>query len=141
MAKNIVLCLDGTGNQVSAKGKTNVLLMYGMLDLRDPKKQVAFYDPGVGTFSSSGAWSPPARLVSRLMGLAFGSGMKTNLAEAYTYLMQHYEPGDRIYVFGFSRGAYTARALCGLIRAVGLFKPGAENLVSYAIKSYVKRDT
>jgi uncharacterized protein (DUF2235 family) len=137
--KNIVICLDGTGNELKARGNTNVLNLYDLLDLSDPSRQVAFYDPGVGTFSAPGAWTPPARLFSRLTGLAFGVGMRQNLAEAYTYLMDVYEPGDRIYVFGFSRGAYTARALTGLLAEIGIFRKGAENLVQYAIASYTRQ--
>jgi uncharacterized protein (DUF2235 family) len=85
MAKNIVLCLDGTGNQVRAKGNTNVVRLYEMLDLRDPAAQVAFYDPGVGTFRSQGAVTPIARWTTKILALAVGYGLRTNLAEAYTY--------------------------------------------------------
>ncbi|MFB7236577.1 DUF2235 domain-containing protein [Streptomyces sp. NPDC056269] len=141
MTKNIVVCLDGTGNQLKARGNTNVVNLYEMLDLGDPAAQVAYYDPGVGTFSATGAWTVPARKLSRLLGLAFGAGLKENLAEAYTYLMHHYEPGDRIFLFGFSRGAYTARALAGLLKAVGLLRPGSENLVPYAISVYARNRT
>ncbi|MFE6071401.1 DUF2235 domain-containing protein [Streptomyces sp. NPDC056525] len=141
MGKNIVMCLDGTGNQLNARGNTNVVNLYEMLDLADPTAQIAYYDPGVGTFSAAGAWTAPARKLSRVLGLAFGAGLKENLAESYTYLMHHYEPGDRIYLFGFSRGAYTARALAGLLRAVGLLRPGSENLVPYAISVYAKNRT
>jgi uncharacterized protein (DUF2235 family) len=67
--------------------------------------------------------------------------MKTNLAEAYTYLMQHWRMGDSIYIFGFSRGAYTARALAGMLTRPGLMRPGSENLVSYAVAKYaINRD-
>ncbi|MCX4987186.1 MULTISPECIES: DUF2235 domain-containing protein [unclassified Streptomyces] len=138
MPKNLVICLDGTGNQVKAKGNTNVVRLYEMLDLSDPARQIAYYDPGVGTFSAVGAWTPVGRRLSKLLGLAFGSGMKTNLAEAYTYLMGHYQPGDHIHVFGFSRGAYTARALVGMLKAVGLMRPGMENLVPYAVSVYAR---
>ncbi|MGW3665160.1 DUF2235 domain-containing protein [Streptomyces sp. NPDC005141] len=138
MPKNLVICLDGTGNQVKAKGNTNVVRLYEMLDLSDPVRQIAYYDPGVGTFSAAGAWTPVGRRLSKLLGLAFGSGMKANLAEAYTYLMAHYQPGDHIHVFGFSRGAYTARALVGMLKAVGLMRPGMENLVPYAVSVYAR---
>ncbi|MFF5284444.1 DUF2235 domain-containing protein [Streptomyces sp. NPDC013171] len=141
MGKNIVVCLDGTGNQLKARGNTNVVKLYEMLDLHDPTAQIAYYDPGVGTFSAAGAWTTPGRKISKLLGLAFGSGLKANLAEAYTYLMHHYEPGDRIFLFGFSRGAYTARALAGLLKSVGLLRPGSENLVPYAIAVYAKNRT
>ncbi|MEV0937768.1 DUF2235 domain-containing protein [Streptomyces phaeochromogenes] len=141
MAKNIVVCLDGTGNQLKARGNTNVVKLYEMLDLHDPAEQIAYYDPGVGTFSAAGAWTAPARKLSKFLGLAFGSGLRTNLAEAYTYLMHHYEPGDRIFLFGFSRGAYTTRALGGLLKSVGLLRPGSENLIPYAIAVYAKNQT
>jgi uncharacterized protein (DUF2235 family) len=139
MPKNIVVCLDGTGNQVRASRNTNVLLLYGMLDLSDPSRQIAYYDPGVGTFSSPGAWTPLARSLSRVFGLAFGGGLRQNLGEAYSFLVRTYEPGDRIYLFGFSRGAYNARGLAGLLRLAGVFRPGAENLVQYVVSAYTKR--
>jgi len=138
MPKNIVVCLDGTGNQLRAKGNTNVVQLYRMLDLSDPLAQVAYYDPGVGTFSAQGSWTPWGRRVTKLLGLAIGMGLKANVAEAYTYLMTHYEPGDRLYIFGFSRGAYTARALAGLLNRAGLLRPGAENLVPYALALYAR---
>ncbi|RPI23049.1 MAG: DUF2235 domain-containing protein, partial [Actinobacteria bacterium] len=138
MAKNIVLCLDGTGNQLKAKGNTNVVLLYQMLDLSDPEAQVAFYDPGVGTFAATGAWTRLSQKLSKLLGLAFGLGIKDNIAEAYRYLMGHYRPGDRVFVFGFSRGAFTARALCGMSYRAGMMQPGAENLVPYLVSRYTK---
>jgi uncharacterized protein (DUF2235 family) len=109
-----------------------------MLELGDRNEQIAYYDPGVGTFSSYGAWTPAAKRVSRLLGLATGIGMRENLAEAYTFLLQHWQPGDRLYVFGFSRGAYTARALAGLLYRVGVMRPGSENLVQYAVNAYAR---
>ena len=66
--KNLVICLDGTGNQVRATGNTNVVLLYQMLDLSDPAQQVAYYDPGLGTFSSGAAWTPVGRRTSQLSG-------------------------------------------------------------------------
>jgi hypothetical protein len=136
--RNIVLCLDGTGNEVKARGSTHVLRLYEMLDLSDPSRQVAFYDPGVGTFSAAGAWTPLSRRLTRLLGLAFGFGIKSNLEEAYTFLIDHYRPGDRVFVFGFSRGAFTARGLVGMSYRAGLMRPGSENLVSYLVRSYTK---
>lgn len=138
--KNIVICLDGTGNQLKAKGNTNVVLLFQMLDLSDPDRQVAYYDPGVGTFAAPGAWTGVARRTSTLLGLAFGAGIKDNLGQAYTFLMQHYRPGDRVFLFGFSRGAYTARGLTGLVHRPGLMKPGAENMVPYLVNAYTKGD-
>jgi len=139
MGKNVVICLDGTGNQVRATGNTNVVLLFQMLDHSDPATQIAYYDPGVGTFSAQGAWTSAGRSVSKLLGLAFGSGIRQNLAEAYTFLIEHWEPGDRLFIFGFSRGAFAARALTGLIHRAGVFRPGSENLVPYVVANYTSR--
>ncbi len=133
MGKQIVLCLDGTSNTVRSADNTNVLRTYQLLDRTDPARQISYYQPGVGTFSSSGAWTPAGRRLSKLLGLGFGLGLRQNLGDAYAFLMANYEPGDDLYVFGFSRGAYTARALTGMLAAFGLFRPGAENLIPYAI--------
>jgi uncharacterized protein (DUF2235 family) len=138
LSKNIVLCLDGTGNQIKAKASSNVVGLYEMLDLSDPARQVAFYDPGVGTFGAQGAWTSFGRGLTKVLGLTFGFGIKVNIAEAYTFLMQAYEPGDRIFVFGFSRGAYAARALVGMAYRGGLMRRGAENLVPYLVSAYTK---
>jgi uncharacterized protein (DUF2235 family) len=139
MAKNIVVCLDGTNNQLRAADNTNVVRLLNLLDLKDPAKQVAYYDPGVGTFSSPSAWSPPARFASRYAGLMFGAGLRENLGQAYSFLMETYEPEDRIFVFGFSRGAYNARALTGMLDVFGVFRRGSENLVPYAANTYAKQ--
>jgi uncharacterized protein (DUF2235 family) len=136
MGKNIVICLDGTGNQVDARHPTNVVTLFRRLDLSDPSRQVAYYDPGVGTLPSENARGPIGERLSRLSGLAFGTGMRQNLAEAYTFLMHHWRPGDAVFVFGFSRGAYTARALVGMLTKPGLMRPGSENLVRYAVARY-----
>lgn len=136
MGKNVVVCLDGTGNQVTADESTNVVRLFEMLDLSDPLRQVAYYDPGVGTFSTGGAWTPVGRATSKLLGLAFGAGLRQNLAEAYTFLVQQWQPGDRLFLFGFSRGAFAVRALAGLIHRTGVFRAGSENLVQYAVANY-----
>lgn len=137
--KNIVVCLDGTNNQLRAADNTNVVRLLNLLDLSDPSRQVAYYDPGVGTFSSPSAWSPPARALSRYAGLMFGAGLRQNLGEAYSYITSTYESGDHIFVFGFSRGAYTARALTGLLEVFGVFRRGSETLIPYAVSAYAKQ--
>ncbi|GAA4605125.1 uncharacterized protein (DUF2235 family) [Actinoplanes octamycinicus] len=139
MGKNIVICLDGTGNEVKAVGATNVLKTVELLDVSRPAEQVVYYDPGVGTFASPSAWTATARALSRLGGLALGHGLRRNVGEAYGYLMRAWQPGDRVFVFGFSRGAYTARALCGMLYRIGLLRPGNENLIRYAIRAYARR--
>ena len=133
-----MICLDGTGNQMRAKGDTNVVRLYAMLAHDDPTAQVAYYDPGVGTFSAQGAWGPVSKGLSKLLGLAFGTGLRQNIGEAYTFLIRTWEPGDRLYLFGFSRGAWAVRALAGMIGELGILRPGSENLVPYAVGVYTR---
>jgi uncharacterized protein (DUF2235 family) len=138
MAKNILICLDGSGNEVKAKAVTNVFKVAEYADLKDPSAQVLYYDPGVGTMAAPSAWTSIAQKISLLGGLALGHGIRQNIAEAYTYLMNTWQPGDKVFIFGFSRGAYTARALCGMLYRVGLLRPGSENLVPYAVRVYAR---
>lgn len=134
--RNIVLCLDGTLNEPET-GLTNVARIYDIAVKDD--EQIVYYDPGVGTMGSRGAITRVGRAFTRAAGIVFGFGIRDKIEEAYRFLMRSYQAGDRIFVFGFSRGAYTARALTGLLRTVGLLRPGAENLVPYALKLYTRR--
>ena len=118
MAKNIVLLSDGTGNSAAKLFKTNVWRFYQALDLSRPEKQIAFYNDGVGTSS----FKPLA-----ILGGAFGWGLKRNIIDIYAFLCRNYEPGDRIYCFGFSRGAFTVRVLAGLIHHEGLVRASSES--------------
>jgi uncharacterized protein (DUF2235 family) len=135
MTRNLVVCLDGTSNEPE-HGVTNVARIYDFADKSDG--QVVYYDPGVGTMGARGAVTQLGQALTRGAGLVAGFGIKDNIEEAYTWLSQQYQPGDQIYVFGFSRGAYTARALTGMLRTVGLLRPGTENLVPYAMKLYAQ---
>ncbi|QAY60096.1 DUF2235 domain-containing protein [Microbacterium protaetiae] len=135
--KNIVICLDGTSNELDHH-PTNAAKVFMMLDLDDPQTQIAYYDPGVGTLPSATAHGAIGRWMSRVGGLAFGFGMRTKVSRAYGWLVEHYRPGDRIYIFGFSRGAYTARALAALLSRPGLLRSGSEHLIDYAVAQYVK---
>lgn len=111
MPRNIVVLSDGTGNAAGSRTPTNVWRLYQALDLSDPESQVAFYDDGVGTER----WKP-----LRMIGGAFGYGLKRNVLEMYRFLSRSYRDGDRIFVFGFSRGAYAVRVLVGLVHHCGL---------------------
>ena len=139
-AKNIVVLCDGTANQVNILSQTNVLRLARLLQKSGATRQVVYYNPGLGTEGAPGALTPVGRWVTKVLGLAFGYGLKKNLFDAYAFLMKHYEPGDRIYIFGFSRGAYTARALTGLLQRVGLLERGCENLIPYAVRYFQVRD-
>lgn len=85
--------------------------LYELL-VRD-KTQMTYYHPGVGTIGARSALTAMGKWWTRVIGLAFGYGISDNIADACQFLMKTFEPGDRVYVFGFRRGADTARALCG----------------------------
>jgi len=133
-AKNVVICLDGTGNQFR-EHNSNVVKLFRVLR-RDPTAQVAYYDPGVGTLASPDYKTPVAKKLNKALGLAFGRGLTRNVEEAYSFLMEQYHEGDNILLFGFSRGAYTARVLAGFIHCCGLLEKGCQNLIPYAMNLY-----
>lgn len=130
MSKKIVICCDGTDNQFSG-WQTNVVRLFKCAK-HVPSQQVVYYNPGVGTMPAAGLYGEVAKRISVLLGLAFGFGFTQNIEDAYEFLMQTYEPGDEVYLFGFSRGAFTVRALAGMLHAVGLLRPNTENLIPYA---------
>ena len=137
MPRNIVICCDGTGNEYS-ESNSNVVKLYTALAC-DPG-QLAYYHPGVGTMGARETLTPAGRWWTQVLGLAFGYGLSDNVADAYQFLMRNFQSGDQVYVFGFSRGAYTARVLCGLLHIAGLLTPGNEGLIPYAIRMIKCRD-
>jgi uncharacterized protein (DUF2235 family) len=106
MPRNIVVCRDGTGNQYG-RANSNVVKLYWTLAALD--KQAAYYHPGVGTMGARNALSAPGKWWTKVRGLAFGYGFSDNIADVYSFLMREFNPGDKIFLFGFSRGSYTAR--------------------------------
>jgi uncharacterized protein (DUF2235 family) len=135
MSKNIVICCDGTGNDFDEPQRdSNVVKLYNTLIIGNA--QIAYYHPGVGTMGSPNAQGPLAKRWSQLKGLAFGAGLLDNVGDAYRYLMNTYREGDRIFLFGFSRGSYTARAVGSLLHVYGLLEPGNEQLIPYILRLY-----
>jgi uncharacterized protein (DUF2235 family) len=139
MGRNIVICADGTANTFDDR-TTNVTRLIRGLDLRDHRRQVAVYAQGLGTNGAGrrslmayqrelpdfwalrltpppvASWFPPKTWVDRVRGLAFGHGLSAMVRSLYRELTQLYEgPDDRVFLFGFSRGAFAVRALAGLL--------------------------
>ena len=117
--KRIVICCDGTWNHADQEnaGKpcpTNVIKIAYRLSKRaaDGTEQIIYYDQGVGTGDAE----------DKLLGGATGAGLEQNIHDSYIFLMANYEPGDEIYIFGFSRGAFTARSIGGMIHKCGIIK-------------------
>ncbi len=134
--KRLIVCCDGTWNtadqqQGNTPCPTNVIKLAFRIAKREGSiDQVIFYDQGVGT----------GNFVDRFTGGAFGDGLLENIFDAYRFLIANYEEGDELFVFGFSRGAYTARSLCGMIRKCGVLK--RESVLHYheALELYRRED-
>jgi len=131
--RNLVLLCDGTSNEVKLD-LTNVLKLYRIL--AKSEAQIVFYDPGIGTVGLDDDWGPLRQSLESLFGLATGWGLDDNILDAYVFLCRNWRAEDRIFLFGFSRGAYTARALAGLIYLVGILRPEQVNLARYALTAY-----
>src|SRR5947207_12784094 len=134
MSKNIVIFCDGTNNEFGICN-TNVVRLV-QLATQDDSTQLVYYDPGVGTLPDPGAWTRIAKKISKWKALAFGTDIEGKVTTAYSHLMDVYEPGDKVFVFGFSRGAYTARVLAGMLHALGLLPKGNAHLLSYAMEVF-----
>lgn len=132
MTRNLVLCCDGTSNQF-AKDRTNVVKLFHAL-VKDEATQAVYYHPGIGTRAPSGIGTRTGSFLGRMAGLAFGYRLQDDIADAYTFLMNSYEDGDRVYIFGFSRGAYTARVVAAMLHLYGLAMSGNDPLVPYAVE-------
>ncbi len=129
MNKRLVFCFDGTWNQLSAEVPTNVAKTAQMVTpvASDGMPQVVYYDEGIGTNTWWGR---------RIYEGGTGKGLMDKLRSAYRFLIFNYEPGDHIFAFGFSRGAYTARSFLGFIRHAGILDVASANKIDRAIELY-----
>jgi uncharacterized protein (DUF2235 family) len=118
MARQLILCIDGTNNRFCDK-PTNVLRVFRSLP-KNSSELLSYYDQGVGTFGLSETLFEWEKVPSRIAGLAFGWGIKRNVLNAYRFLMENYQEGDQIFIYGFSRGSYAARVLAAMIHTLGL---------------------
>ncbi|UPJ50270.1 DUF2235 domain-containing protein [Bradyrhizobium sp. 200] len=135
--RNIIICCDGTGNEIS-ENISNVLKLYRCLRKTEKTlpRQLVYYDPGVGTLARPDPWHKLRQDFNAILGLATGYGLDDNVLAAYDFLVRNYQHGDAIYLFGFSRGAYTVRVLAGLIHKVGLIAPEQVNLAGSGLIAY-----
>lgn len=140
--RQLIVCCDGTSNNVTGgRSDTNVVKFLRWLGNED-SDQLVFYDPGVGNAGNLPAatvWDGFKREWERLAGLAFGRGVYENIAEGYRFLMANYRPGDQIFVFGFSRGAFTARSIGGLVIQFGILRPDMVTMVPTLINHYFSK--
>lgn len=126
MSKNIVVLSDGTG-QVGGKGHdTNIYKLFRMLEDRT-NEQIVLYDEGLGTESQ------------KVSGMAFGRGFGKNIQECYKFIFDNYKAGDKIFLFGFSRGAATVRSLASFIHYFGILPTSRPELIREAYRLYANR--
>ena len=136
-ARNLVICCDGTGNVWGNEQDTNVVRL--VRACAKTPSQIVYYDPGVGTaseFPGIGWFEAFKVRIQRLIGLAFGGGIYTDIGSAYAFLIRNYREGDRIWVFGFSRGAFTARAVAGMVNLFGVVRPAGEVMIPVLLRIY-----
>src|SRR5262245_44457992 len=128
--KRLIVCCDGTWNSALRPNKTNVYKLEKAIADRDDKGTVQEHEyfEGVG----NGPFN-------KFRGGIFGRGLGAHVREAYAYVIENYEPGDQIYLFGFSRGAYTVRSLGGLIRNCGVLRVDDPKLIDAAYDLYRRR--
>ena len=124
--KNIVVFSDGTGQEGGEGNNTNVYKLFNMIEDRT-KAQIAFYDAGIGI-----GW--------RKLSAMSGMGITKNILECYQFISDHYQCGDRIFLFGFSRGATTVRSLAGFISRFGILPHSRPDLARKAWKIYETSD-
>ena len=129
--KRIIICSDGTWNRPERLNHkedypTNVLKFARGIKPNDKNdvKQVVFYDWGIGSYHNSAA------------GGALGAGLEKNVMDAYRFLVHNYDKGDEIYLFGFSRGAYTVRSICGMINNCSILKSSEASRIEEAFALY-----
>ncbi|WP_077032678.1 DUF2235 domain-containing protein [Pelomonas sp. KK5] len=141
IAQQLVLCFDGTNNTLTAQTHdTNVLRLHRHLSEHRSPRRLLYYDPGVGSPDSmppTGLWDWAERIGERVAGLASGRGVYDNVGEGYLFLMRNWQGHqDEIYCFGFSRGAFTARAVAGMVNLFGLLEPQYEALIPTLVSIY-----
>jgi uncharacterized protein (DUF2235 family) len=134
MAKNIVILSDGTCNDTAKADLSNVLKLYRIL-VKD-ENQLVFYDPGMGTFGNESPWQRRKQKWKYGFFSLTGVGLDGCVLKAYRFLIEHYKNGDQIYLFGYSRGAYTVRVLAGLLYLIGILRPEQKNLCEHALGAY-----
>ncbi|PIL31279.1 hypothetical protein GSI_05977 [Ganoderma sinense ZZ0214-1] len=138
-ARTLVLCFDGTGDQFDTDN-SNVVKFFSLLKKDDRNEQMCYYQAGIGTYTGHGGTFPLMAKVDKLLDEMVAWNLSTHVMDGYEFLMQNYQAGDKICLFGFSRGAYTARALAGMIHKVGLLPACNHQQVHFAYKMFARDD-
>ncbi|KIJ41275.1 hypothetical protein M422DRAFT_172643 [Sphaerobolus stellatus SS14] len=130
--RSIVLCFDGTGDQ----SNSNVVQFLSMLKKDDPERQLVYYQAGIGTYNNAHFVTHFATEMSQTLDTAIAWNLGSHILDGYKFVMQNYREGDRLCIFGFSRGAYTARCLVGMIDKVGVLPSWNTEQLPFAYSMY-----
>ncbi|KAF3147500.1 hypothetical protein TWF594_002715 [Orbilia oligospora] len=137
--RRLVLCFDGTGNKFHGDDTdSNIVKIYELLDRRSDL-QFHYYQPGIGTYVQNEGTTFIGRFgdkIRTVLDQAVGTSFKAHVIGGYSFIMKYYNPGDCIYIFGFSRGAYTARFLSEMLAGVGLLSRGNEEMIEFGWKTF-----
>ncbi|KAL0952458.1 hypothetical protein HGRIS_006726 [Hohenbuehelia grisea] len=130
-----LVCLDGTANQFGEKN-TNVVELYSRLE-KSPE-QLTYYDSGIGTYAkpSYASFRYWKQMLNHTVDMAIAWNFERIVLSAYEWLSENYQDGAQIFIFGFSRGAYQARVIAGMIEKVGLLHKGNTNQIAFAYELY-----
>ncbi|KAF8873256.1 hypothetical protein CPB84DRAFT_1854095 [Gymnopilus junonius] len=137
--RTLVLCFDGTGDQFD-DDNSNIVNFFTMLKKDSPEQQLVYYQAGIGTYTIPQIAKPMMAKLHKLMDTMVGVHLDAHVMGGYEFLMQNYKAGDKIFLFGFSRGAYTARALGGMLHKIGLLPRDNHQQVPFAYKMYSRED-
>ncbi|KAI1793368.1 hypothetical protein LXA43DRAFT_972022 [Ganoderma leucocontextum] len=138
--RTLILCFDGTANQYDGDN-TNVVKFYSLLKKDGASdQQLCYYQPGIGTYLNPGVVSPIFQWCAKILDEAFAWYLDAHVRGGYQFLMENYVCGDKICIFGFSRGAYTARALAGMLHKIGLLPRDNPEQIPFAYKLYKSTD-
>ncbi|ESK89835.1 hypothetical protein Moror_883 [Moniliophthora roreri MCA 2997] len=139
LGRTLVLCFDGTGDQFDSDN-SNIVEFFRLLKKDDRTKQMVYYQAGIGTYTTPEIATPMMAKLSKALDEAIAWNLDAHVMGGYEFLMQNYSEGDRICLFGFSRGAYTARSLAGMIHKVGILPACNHQQVPFAYKMFTKED-
>ncbi|KAG8700204.1 hypothetical protein FRC09_006108 [Ceratobasidium sp. 395] len=137
--RTLVLCFDGTTN-IYDDANTNVIKLFTLLEKNKLDEQMVYYQPGVGTYAPPGIFLGISIAIAKVLDQAIALYLDQHVMGGYEFLMKHYHDGDKICLFGFSRGAYTARALAGMLHKVGLLPPDNIEQIPFAYSMYNRND-
>jgi len=137
--RTLVVCFDGTGDQFDSDN-SNIVEFFGLLKKDDPSQQLVYYQAGIGTYTIPQIATPAFAKMAKLIDEGIALSLDAHVMGGYEFLMQNYRANDKICIFGFSRGSYTARCLAGMLHKVGLLPICNVQQVPFAYKMYTRTD-